>query len=69
MSYLAFWLVSLEVKRERFAEWKERLENIGLACGWLFSSSLFVNHSVKVVSKKFDPTRDEREDERSVSKD
>lgn len=37
----------------------------GLACGWLFSASLFVNNDVKVVSKTFDPKKDEREDERS----
>ena len=36
--------------------------------GWLFSSSMFVNNSVKVVSKNFDSKRDEREDERVVSK-
>jgi len=35
----------------------------GLALGWLFSSSVFVNNSVKVVSNAFDINKDEREDE------
>ncbi|CAF1220299.1 unnamed protein product [Adineta ricciae] len=37
----------------------------GLAFGWLFSSSLFVNNNVKVVSGAFDSKRDERDDEQS----
>jgi hypothetical protein len=41
----------------------------GLALGWLFSSSVFVNNNVKVVSNKFDSGKDEREDERTVSED
>jgi hypothetical protein len=40
---------------------------LGLTLGWLFSSSVFVNNSVKVVSNAFDSNRDEREDETSVS--
>jgi hypothetical protein len=39
----------------------------GLTLGWLFSSSVFVNNNVKVVSNKFDAGKDEREDERTVS--
>jgi hypothetical protein len=36
-----------------------------LALGWLFSSSLFVNNTVKVVSNAFDSGKDEQ----SVSRD
>jgi len=38
----------------------------GLALGWLFSSSVFVNNSVKVVPNAFDFCRNEREEERNV---
>lgn len=41
----------------------------GLTLGWLFSSSLFVNNNVKMVSKNFDSKKDEREDERTVSEE
>ncbi|CAF0921671.1 unnamed protein product [Rotaria sordida] len=37
----------------------------GLALGWLFSSSVFVSSTVKVVSNAFDSGRDERDDETS----
>lgn len=42
---------------------------LGLTFGWLFSSSLFVSNNVKVVSNAFDPKRDERDDEATVSID
>jgi hypothetical protein len=38
----------------------------GLALGWLFSSSVFVNNSVKVVANAFDFAKNEREEERHV---
>lgn len=41
--------------------------DLGLALGWLFSSSVFVNNSVKVVSNAFDFGKGEREEERTVS--
>jgi len=40
--------------------------SLGLALGWLFSSSVFVNNSVKVVSNAFDFEKDQCEDERNV---
>ena len=39
----------------------------GLALGWLFSSSVFVNNSVKVVANAFDFDKSEYEEERNVS--
>ena len=39
---------------------------LGLALGWLFSSSVFLNNSVKVVSNAFDFEKDACEDERTV---
>jgi hypothetical protein len=43
-----------------------RIYSLGLALGWLFSSSVFVNNSVKVVSNAFDFEKDQCEDERNV---
>jgi len=40
---------------------------LGLALGWLFSSSVFVNNSVKVVSNTLDFERDDNGEERKVS--
>lgn len=40
---------------------------LGLALGWLFSSSVFVNNSVKVVANAFDFDKSECEEERNVS--
>jgi len=37
----------------------------GLALGWLFSSSVLVNNSVRVVGNAFDIGKDEREDEKN----
>ena len=51
---------------------KEKNENfvreysLGLALGWLFSSSVFVNNSVKVVTNALDFEKDQREEERNV---
>ena len=42
---------------------------LGLALGWLFSSSVFVSNSVKVVSNAFDFGNVDREEERTVSGD
>lgn len=39
---------------------------LGLALGWLFSSSVLVNNSVKVVANAFDFERNQDEDERDV---
>ncbi len=39
---------------------------LGLALGWLFSSSVFVNNSVKVVANAFDFEKDQDEKENSV---
>lgn len=38
----------------------------GLALGWLFSSSVLVNNSVKVVANAFDFEKNQSEDERNV---
>jgi hypothetical protein len=44
-----------------------RLEYIsGLALGWLFSSSVLVNNSVKVVANAFDFENNQGEEERNV---
>ncbi len=42
---------------------------LGLALGWLFSSSVLVNNSVKVVANAFDFEKDQCEDERNVRRD
>ncbi len=39
---------------------------LGLALGWLFSSSVFVNNSVKVVANAFDFEKDQEKEERNV---
>lgn len=41
----------------------------GLALGWIFSSSVFLNNSVKVVSNAFDFEKDQNVDDRVVSFD
>jgi hypothetical protein len=38
----------------------------GLALGWLFSSSVLVNNSVKVVANAFDFEKNQEEEERNV---
>ena len=39
---------------------------LGLALGWLFSSSVLVNNSVKVMSNNFGFEKDQCEDEKNV---